>query len=1191
MASSEDETKPSGSSLNLFKYNVRATINRHTATATNRHNKKRSYSSQTSSSSLSYKRRIRNDNTSGCSSSQGATTTTTTTTTTNNTGASNSNNKRKKRTRKEVLASISANAKKLTIPIPSFKMTNNNNDKKNDGTSNSRLSRLERAFFDEESDDSSTSSTSSGDDDDSCLFDDELNKRNRTTNNNNTDKKPTASKDNDNNIKHNMVSSSRKVEDVPKDNNLSVIVEVKDDDDDETETDDSDDEIPSFSIVRKRRRKEQSKASSTVPQIEVVPKQVKNKTNESLNMSSLSVSGESTNKLKGADIDDNKKHELKGDDDDDDDDDKEEEIETDNNCVDFQDGDGDDNVNVNGDEKDIKLSSTNMNETEDREVLVPLAFDLDREIDLLFLNSDSNTITVNIFNRELESQTGKSLDKVDKKKVKARLVSLINGRVKPIADTRTITSTVTRDVIMQDKEKGGDVIVSKSNVGENEDNKAKFSMEIQGIGETSCNMTDVDEKRGSDKSHIEEEEKEMNSDRQIIIVDENSSSIKPQNEKTKRDSRCQTKVVDEKSGSGKLQNEKAGNEMSFRMDVVDEKNSFDKSQKEKVGNESTATFASQKSTQKKKGKSDRSQVTKKSKKPPTTKKRTQKTNTKNQTEERTNPESGDNKEPNPKASKSSRAKKSKPKVSDKDNPPTTGTTSAPIAVANRPRKRARSKLCAFCKTCSCQKADSNDIIPILDMNKFSRTNAAKEKALIRRLQNLEKKTENLEEQTEVARRQLKKHRRDLWKRKEREISNTNSSHMVGKVAPIDDYFLPDTEIFEKQQMESQALPEGLWEKAQIKVFPKAPSEYPFFLFFFSLKNGSSHYLCIIVTLLFCSSYFSKLFILFFLSFVFEAYQPTLTQMMGFSNNSEKSKENTCSEVTDITNDADKDAKNGETIESISKAQDTLDVVDDNDDGERKGEEDDIPTEYVPERECADQIQRFERNGDTRDTNDEMMTTYGSIWDTILPMTQEQQIVAVSKNEANSLSRYKSPWDELFAQGDEDPEAGLDYLSASGDEDPEAAGLDDLLGLFEDGAEYPVDVSCFVQNRGNENNPVDMHLLSQGAQVVASELISNFSSTDKTKATLLQRSCPNWKENISFALLQKDPNEIQDALENVRQSKMRLQATRQKILDAWESKNVALEVFESALVKSAARLKVDTSTSNQETDGGFLTQAE
>ena len=109
------------------------------------------------------------------------------------------------------------------------------------------------------------------------------------------------------------------------------------------------------------------------------------------------------------------------------------------------------------------------------------------------------------------------------------------------------------------------------------------------------------------------------------------------------------------------------------------------------------------------------------------------------------------------------------------------------------------------------------------MDKFSRTNAAKEKALIRRLQNLERKTESLEEQTEVARRQLKKHRRDTWKREKRELGNTDGP-TTDKVVSVEDYFLPDAEIFETQQLESRPLSGGLFEKAQFKVFPKAPSE-------------------------------------------------------------------------------------------------------------------------------------------------------------------------------------------------------------------------------------------------------------------------------------------------------------------------------------------------------------------------------
>ena len=72
-------------------------------------------------------------------------------------------------------------------------------------------------------------------------------------------------------------------------------------------------------------------------------------------------------------------------------------------------------------------------------------------------------------------------------------------------------------------------------------------------------------------------------------------------------------------------------------------------------------------------------------------------------------------------------------------------------------------------------------------------------------------------------------------------------------------------------------------------------------------------------------------------------------------------------------------------------------------------------------------------------------------------------------------------------------------------------------------------------------------------------------------------------------MQKDPNEIQEALENVRLSRIRMQAQRKRILDAWECKNVALEVFETALKTSAARLNSNLSPSQQNGDAGFMTQ--
>jgi len=465
MAPSEEEMKPSGFTLNLCKYNnVRSTNRRsHTATA-NRHvdkkQKKRHNSSMknSTSSSLSFTRRIRNADTSG-SSSQGSTI-----------SKSAITSIKKKRTRKEVLASISANARKMTIPIPSFKMMTN--DKKNE--SKLKLSRLERAFFDEESDYSSDNSSI-----------DEV--------------KRVSTKINTKLTENNMASSLEKVGDINPKNNQSVIVEV---DDSETDTDGSDDEILSISKLRESRRKEQSKPSTIVQKTADVPKQ--NEPEEKCDGTkhvnvSLSINrDESIDKPKRANVNVNHENNLEGDN-------NEEKAEINSNFAHFQDDDVDDGNVVNGDKIDAKLSVKDKNEPEYsrksvQQVLVPSAFDLDREIDLLFLNSDTNTITVNTFYKELESQVGKPLDKLTRKKVRTRLVSLINGQVKP-----------------------GDGVCCKINVG---DNRAQILTETQSITKPSCVIQVGDEKNGSDTSQKNIKEKEVSSNSQKNVVDEKNASNK-----------------------------------------------------------------------------------------------------------------------------------------------------------------------------------------------------------------------------------------------------------------------------------------------------------------------------------------------------------------------------------------------------------------------------------------------------------------------------------------------------------------------------------------------------------------------------------------------------------------------------------------------------------------------------------------
>ena len=99
-----------------------------------------------------------------------------------------------------------------------------------------------------------------------------------------------------------------------------------------------------------------------------------------------------------------------------------------------------------------------------------------------------------------------------------------------------------------------------------------------------------------------------------------------------------------------------------------------------------------------------------------------------------------------------------------------------------------------------------------------------EKTLLRRLQKLEKSTEHMAEQTESVRRRLKKHRRDNQKREQRLHEKLNGSIANDKKS-ADSYFLPDAEVFEREQNEGQGLSKTVVGKAQNRVFQNVPSKY------------------------------------------------------------------------------------------------------------------------------------------------------------------------------------------------------------------------------------------------------------------------------------------------------------------------------------------------------------------------------
>jgi hypothetical protein len=152
---------------------------------------------------------------------------------------------------------------------------------------------------------------------------------------------------------------------------------------------------------------------------------------------------------------------------------------------------------------------------------------------------------------------------------------------------------------------------------------------------------------------------------------------------------------------------------------------------------------------------------------------------------------------------------------------------APAPRDAKPRKRTRKTACALCKTCPCQKVQAQDDVVTLDMTAFSRSGVAMEKALIRRIQKLEKSAENLEEQTEMVRRKLKSHRRTIWKQKELELNGAPARVLQPNNICEDSWYLPDVEVFEQQQIESVSMDPLAVQRAQLRLFHRKPSKCRF----------------------------------------------------------------------------------------------------------------------------------------------------------------------------------------------------------------------------------------------------------------------------------------------------------------------------------------------------------------------------
>lgn len=133
---------------------------------------------------------------------------------------------------------------------------------------------------------------------------------------------------------------------------------------------------------------------------------------------------------------------------------------------------------------------------------------------------------------------------------------------------------------------------------------------------------------------------------------------------------------------------------------------------------------------------------------------------------------------------------------------------------------------------------------------------------------------------------------------------------------------------------------------------------------------------------------------------------------------------------------------------------------------------------------------------------------------------------------------------------------------------EDCGLLELMQVFEDVDETFAetdDISTHHEGTHGYNNSITtMSQLSPNAKHTYSSIKAKV-ETDAVKIETLQRECPDWEENMRFALNQS-PEEVSVALANVRMKRER----NRKAMEILQKQDSVMEVFELALQTSLDR---------------------
>lgn len=122
------------------------------------------------------------------------------------------------------------------------------------------------------------------------------------------------------------------------------------------------------------------------------------------------------------------------------------------------------------------------------------------------------------------------------------------------------------------------------------------------------------------------------------------------------------------------------------------------------------------------------------------------------------------------------------------------------------KRKGSSKRCRYCKECSCQTAKVPKTLG-------THSSVAIEKALIKRLVQLESTADHYESQTDAVRRQLQKHRRNLYQRRMKLLSKNTNEREQQTI-----FILPDVDVLEQKFNSMTSKPQKAPKDAKERLF-------------------------------------------------------------------------------------------------------------------------------------------------------------------------------------------------------------------------------------------------------------------------------------------------------------------------------------------------------------------------------------